>query len=202
MQTKVIKFGGSSLADAAHFKKVAEIVKEDPARRYVIPSAPGKRFKEDEKVTDMLYGCFEQAMRDEDFGAAFDKIVTRYEDIIRDLGLTIDLSKEYDKIKGAFLHQPGRDYAASRGEYLNALILANYLGFDFIDAAKVIFFKEDGSFDSERTNVTLSAILHNHPYAVIPGFYGSMPNGTIKTFSRGGSDVSGSIVARAVHADL
>ena len=202
MQTKVINFGGSSLADAAHFQKVAEIVKEDPARRYVIPSAPGKRFKEDEKVTDMLYGCFEQAMRDEDFGAAFDKIVTRYEDIIRDLGLTIDLSKEYDKIKGAFLHQPGRDYAASRGEYLNALILANYLGFDFIDAAKVIFFKEDGSFDSERTNVTLSAILHNHPYAVIPGFYGSMPNGTIKTFSRGGSDVSGSIVARAVHADL
>ncbi len=202
MQVKVIKFGGSSLADAEQFKKVAEIIKEDPARRYVVPSAPGKRFKEDTKVTDMLYTCFEKAMHGEDFSANFDKIIERYEAIIAGLGLTLDLSKEYERIKGAFMHQPGRDYAASRGEYLNGMILAAYLGFDFVDAASVIFFQENGSFDSERTNVTLSAILRNHKQAVIPGFYGSMPNGTIKTFSRGGSDVTGSIVARAVHADI
>ncbi len=202
MQVKVIKFGGSSLADAEHFKKVAEIIQEDPARRYVVPSAPGKRFKEDTKVTDMLYSCFEKASRGEEFDAEFDKIIDRYEAIIAELGITLDMTKEYDRIKGAFMHQPGRDYAASRGEYLNGIILAAYLGFDFIDAASVIFFQENGSFDGERTNVTLSAILRNHKQAVIPGFYGSMPNGTIKTFSRGGSDVTGSIVARAVHADI
>ena len=202
MQVKVIKFGGSSLADAEQFKKVADIIREDPARRYVVPSAPGKRFKEDTKVTDMLYTCFEKAMHGEDFSANFDKIIERYESIIAGLGLTLDLSKEYERIKGAFMHQPGRDYAASRGEYLNGMILAAYLGFDFIDAASVIFFQENGSFDGERTNVTLSAILRNHKQAVIPGFYGSMPNGTIKTFSRGGSDVTGSIVARAVNADI
>lgn len=202
MQVKVIKFGGSSLADAEHFKKVAEIIQEDPARRYVVPSAPGKRFKEDTKVTDMLYSCFEKASRGENFDEDFDKIIERYEAIIAGLGITLDMTKEYDRIKGAFMHQPGRDYAASRGEYLNGIILAAYLGFDFIDAASVIFFQENGSFDGERTNVTLSAILRNHKQAVIPGFYGSMPNGTIKTFSRGGSDVTGSIVARAVNADI
>ena len=202
MQVKVIKFGGSSLADAEHFRKVAEIIHEDPARRYVVPSAPGKRTKDDTKVTDMLYACFEKAMRGEEFDADFDRIIERYEAIIKDLGLSLDLTKEYDRIKGAFMHQPGRDYAASRGEYLNGIILANYLGFDFIDAATVIYFQDNGTFDADRTNVTLSAILRNHKQAVIPGFYGSMPNGTIKTFSRGGSDVTGSIVARAVHADI
>lgn len=202
MQVKVIKFGGSSLADAEHFRKVAEIIHEDPARRYVVPSAPGKRTKDDTKVTDMLYACFEKAMRGEEFDADFDRIIERYEAIIKDLGLSLDLTKEYDRIKGAFMHQPGRDYAASRGEYLNGIILANYLGFDFIDAATVIYFQDNGTFDADRTNVTLSAILRNHKQAVIPGFYGSMPNGTIKTFSRGGSDVTGSIVARAVHADV
>ncbi len=202
MQVKVIKFGGSSLADAEHFKKVAEIIQEDPARRYVVPSAPGKRFGDDTKVTDMLYGCFEKAARGEDFNEDFDKIIDRYESIIQGLGISLDMTKEYDRIKGAFMHQPGRDYAASRGEYLNGIILAAYLGFDFIDAASVIFFQDNGNYDSERTNVTLSAILRNHKQAVIPGFYGSMPNGTIKTFSRGGSDVTGSIVARAVNADI
>ena len=202
MNVKVIKFGGSSLADANQFKKVAEIIHADPARRYVVPSAPGKRFDGDTKVTDMLYSCFEKAMRGEEFDEEFDKIIDRYESIISDLGLSLDMSKEYNRIKGAFMHQPGRDYAASRGEYLNGIILANYLGYDFIDAASVIFFQENGAFDSERTNVTLSAILRNHKQAVIPGFYGSMPNGTIKTFSRGGSDVTGSIVSRAVNADI
>ena len=202
MQVKVIKFGGSSLADAEQFKKVADIIHEDPSRRYVVPSAPGKRFKDDTKVTDMLYACFEKAMRGEDFEEDFNKIIERYEDIIKGLGLTLDMTKEYDRIKSAFMHRPGRDYAASRGEYLNGIILAKYLGFDFIDAASVIFFQDNGSYDSEHTNVMLSSILRNHERAVIPGFYGSMPNGTIKTFSRGGSDITGSIVARAVNADI
>ena len=202
MQVKVIKFGGSSLADAEQFKKVADIIHEDPSRRYVVPSAPGKRFKDDTKVTDMLYSCFEKAMHGEDFEEDFNKIIERYEDIIRGLGLTLDMTKEYDRIKSAFMHRPGRDYAASRGEYLNGIILAKYLGFDFIDAASVIFFQDNGSYDSEHTNVMLSSILRNHERAVIPGFYGSMPNGTIKTFSRGGSDITGSIVARAVNADI
>ena len=202
MQVKVIKFGGSSLADAEQFKKVADIIHEDPARRYVVPSAPGKRFKEDTKVTDMLYACFEKAMNNENFDEDFAKIIDRYEAIISGLGLTLDMTKEYERIKSAFMHRPGRDYAASRGEYLNGIILANYLGFDFIDAASVIFFQDNGSYDSEHTNVMLSSILRNHKQAVIPGFYGSMPNGTIKTFSRGGSDITGSIVARAVNADI
>lgn len=202
MQVKVIKFGGSSLADAEHFKKVADIIREDPSRRYVIPSAPGKRMDGDTKVTDMLYACFEKASCGEEFEQDFDKIIDRYESIISGLGITLDLSKEYSRIQGAFLHQPGKDYAASRGEYLNGIILAKYLDYDFIDSANVIFFQDNGAFDAERTNVTLSAILRNHKCAVIPGFYGSMPNGTIKTFSRGGSDVTGSIVARAVNADL
>ena len=159
MQVKVIKFGGSSLADAEQFKKVADIIHEDPARRYVVPSAPGKRFKDDTKVTDMLYSCFEKAMKGEDFDADFDKIIERYESIIAGLGLDLDMTKEYDRIKGAFMHQPGRDYAASRGEYLNGIILAKYLGFDFIDAASVIFFQDNGSYDSEHTNVMLSSIL-------------------------------------------
>ena len=200
MQVKVIKFGGSSLADAEHFRKVAEIIHEDPARRYVVPSAPGKRTKDDTKVTDMLYACFEKAMRGEEFDADFDKIIERYEAIIADLGLSLDMTKEYERIKGAFMHQPGRDYAASRGEYLNGMILANFLGFDFIDAATVIYFQDNGTFDADRTNVTLSAILRNHKQAVIPGFYGSMPNGTIKTFSRGGSDVTGALAAAALDA--
>ena len=202
MNLKVLKFGGSSLADAAQFQKVKAIVEAEPSRRYVIPSAPGKRFSGDAKVTDLLYSCFDQAQLDQDIDESFDRIVKRYEEIISELGLTLDLQREFEIIKTSILHNAGRDYVASRGEYLNGLILANYLGFDFIDPQKYIFFKENGNFDSERTNVILSAVLKGHQHAVIPGFYGSMPNGTIKTFSRGGSDITGSIVARAVGADL
>ena len=202
MSLKVLKFGGSSLADAEQFKKVANIIKAEPSRRYVVPSAPGKRFKDDDKVTDMLYRCFELAHNGEDFSEVFEKISERYRSIIDGLGLDFDITKEMDRIRETLLHNAGRDYAASRGEYLNGLILARYLGYDFIDAAKVIYFKDNGVLDSERTNVVLSAILRQHERAVIPGFYGSMPNGTIKTFSRGGSDITGSIVARAAQADL
>ena len=202
MNIKVTKFGGSSLADAEHFIKVANIIKADPARRYVVPSAPGKRSSTDTKVTDMLYACYESAVRGEDISELFSRIVDRYNGIISDLGLDLDLSREYDRIKASMIHNAGRDYAASRGEYLNGIILAKYLNYDFIDAAKVVFFDEYSRFDGERTNEVLSHELKRHERAVIPGFYGIMPNGTVKTFSRGGSDITGSIVARACMADL
>ncbi len=202
MSLKVLKFGGSSLADAAHFRQVAEIIKAEPERRYVVASAPGKRKGGDTKVTDLLYQCYELATNDEDISEVFEEIKTRYNDIIRDLNLDLDLTEAFEKIRVSLIHNSGRDYIASRGEYLNAMVLAKYLGFDFIDAKKVIFFKEDGSFDAEKTNDVLSDYLSKHEYAVVPGFYGSMPNGTIKTFSRGGSDITGSIVARAASATL
>lgn len=202
MSVKVLKFGGSSLADAEHFRKVAEIVKSEPERRYIVASAPGKRNAEDEKVTDMLYKCYDLTKNDENIDPIFMCIKRRYEKIIKDLGISFSLDKEFNKIRMAIEHHAGRDYIASRGEYLNAIVLANYLGFDFIDAEKGIFFREDGTFDAEKTNKVLSLILSKHEYAVIPGFYGSMPNGTIKTFTRGGSDFTGSVVARAARADL
>ena len=202
MQLKVVKFGGSSLADAEHFKQVASIIKADPSRRYVVASAPGKRSGDDEKVTDMLYNCYNMIKNHEDITDYYKKIVNRYTEIIRGLGIDFDITGELEYIKNAMMARSGRDYAASRGEYLNSLILAKYLGFDFVDAENVIFFKENSEFDEEKTNQAMKEELKNHKNAVIPGFYGSMPNGTIKTFSRGGSDVTGSIVARAAGADL
>ncbi len=205
MQIKVVKFGGSSLADAQHFKQVADIIRSDPSRRYVVPSAPGKRFSGDTKVTDMLYRCYEMIRSREsieEIDDLYSQIVGRYREIIRELGLNFDMSGEFEYVKNAMMHASGRDYAASRGEYLNGIVLAKYLGFDFIDAENVIFFKENGTFDEERTNRVLGEELARHEHAVIPGFYGVMPNGTVRTFSRGGSDITGSIVARACNAYL
>ena len=202
MEIKVVKFGGSSLADAEHFRRVAAIVKTDSSRRYVVASAPGKRDRSDTKVTDMLYQCYDMVRGREDITEMFGRIADRYNSIIRDLGLEFDISGELNYIKNAFLHHAGRDFAASRGEYLNSLILAKYLGFAFVDAESVIYFRENGAFDEERTNAAMREELASRPYAVIPGFYGVMPNGTIKTFSRGGSDITGSIVARAAEASL
>lgn len=199
---KVVKFGGSSLADAAQFKKVKNIITSDPARKFVVPSAPGKRFSSDIKVTDMLYECYNTAVSEGNIDDIFAKVCERYDAIISDLGLDYDLTEEYNKIKRTILHNSGRDYAASRGEYLNGKILAKYLGYDFIDPALYVRFLDNGNFDAETTNDLLSAELKKHKNGVIPGFYGSMPNGTIRTFSRGGSDITGSIVARAVLADL
>lgn len=202
MQLKVVKFGGSSLADAEHFKQVASIIKADPSRRYVIASAPGKRGNDDEKVTDMLYNCYNMIRNREDINEYYQKIIDRYISIISGLGIDFDITGELEYIKNAMMARSGRDYAASRGEYLNSIILAKYLGFDFVDAENVIFFKENSEFDEEKTNEAMKAELSKHKNAVIPGFYGTMPNGTIKTFSRGGSDITGAIVARAVDADL
>ena len=199
---KVVKFGGSSLASAQQFSKVKSIITADKHRRYVIPSAPGKRFSGDTKVTDMLYDCYDTAVSGSNFEEKLDKIHERYNEIIEGLHLDLSLDKEFEKIYEYFKNGAGVNYAASRGEYLNGIIMANYLGFEFIDAAEVIFFDEDGEFDSEKTNNILSMRLEKTDCAVIPGFYGAMPNGTIKTFSRGGSDITGSIVARAVKADL
>ncbi|MBQ2384677.1 MAG: aspartate kinase [Clostridia bacterium] len=202
MKVKVVKFGGSSLADAEHFKQVASIIKADSQRRYVVPSAPGKRFKEDVKVTDMLYECYEKIRNHESIDEIYAKISERYNSIIAGLGLDFDISGELEYVKSAMMHRSGRDFAASRGEYLNSLILAKYLKFDFVDAENVIFFKDNGTLDEEKTNEAMREELMQHKNAVIPGFYGVMPNGTIKTFSRGGSDITGSIVARALDADL
>ena len=202
MGTVVTKFGGTSMADADKFRQVASIIKASPDRRYVVVSAPGKRFKGDFKITDMFYLCYEKAEAGENIDVLFNEIVDRYNTIISELGLPVDLDREFTRIRNGMYNMTGRDYAASRGEYLNAKILAAYLGYDFIDAREVIFFNNDGTFNAEYTNDVLSARLRRHERAVFPGFYGAMPNGTIKTFSRGGSDITGSIVARAAAAEL
>lgn len=184
---------------------VADIIRSDPSRKFVVPSAPGRRFKNDTKVTDMLYECFRMVREHAEMSEIdeyYSRIEERFNGIIRDLGLDFDISGELSYIKQAILHRSGRDYAASRGEYLNGLILSKYLGYDFIDAENVIFFQENGALDMMKTNEVLSHELLMHKHAVIPGFYGIMPNGTVKTFSRGGSDVTGSIVAMAAGADL
>ena len=199
---KVSKFGGSSLASAKQFKKVGDIIRADKSRRYVVPSAPGKRNDKDEKVTDMLYACYDAASEGRSYKKILEKIRGRYEEIIEGLDLNLNLDHEFAKLEENFLAGAGRDYAASRGEYLNGIVMAHYLGYEFIDAAEVIFFDEQGNFEAELTNRELSERLSHVERAVIPGFYGSRPDGSVKTFSRGGSDVTGSIVARAVHADL
>ncbi|MBO4981597.1 MAG: aspartate kinase [Lachnospiraceae bacterium] len=200
--SKVVKFGGSSLASAEQFKKVGNIIRADKERKYVVPSAPGKRFKEDTKVTDMLYDCYRLAEEGKDFHEDLKAIRERYDEIIEGLGLKLDLGAEFDVIAKNFQEKAGSNYAASRGEYLNGIVMAKYLGYEFIDAATVIFFDEEGNFDADKTNGILSERLSKCKNAVVPGFYGAMPDGSVKTFSRGGSDVTGSIVAKAVKADV
>ena len=182
MNPIVVKFGGSSLATAAQFEKVAAIIREAPARRYVVASAPGKRFDGDTKVTDLLYCCYDAACAGQDFMPVLAEIRQRFADIIGALRLSANM--------------------ASRGEYLNSKLLAAYLGFRFVDAAQMVLFRADGSFDPEATNTAIGHALVSVEHAVIPGFYGAMPDGTVHTFSRGGSDVTGSVVARAVGAGL
>ena len=199
---KVVKFGGSSLASAEQFKKVGDIIRADKSRVYVVPSAPGKRFSGDTKVTDMLYTCYNAAIKEKKFTTQLNEIKARYDEIIDGLGLDLSLESEFDVIRENFSKKIGRDYAASRGEYLNGIIMANYLGYEFIDAAEVILFNEDGVFDGDKTNEILSKRLAEVENAVVPGFYGAMPDGNIKTFSRGGSDLTGSIVAKAAKVDM
>lgn len=199
---KVVKFGGSSLASAKQFKKAGDIIRADKSRRYVVPSAPGKRDDRDEKVTDMLYQCYDLAVEGKGYKKLLEKIKERYMQIIDGLDLNLNLDHEFDMIEENFLNKAGRDYAASRGEYLNGLVMAAYLGYEFIDAAEVVFFDDEGNFLAELTDQELGERLEHTERAVIPGFYGSRHDGTIKTFSRGGSDITGSIVAKAIHADI
>lgn len=199
---KVVKFGGSSLASAEQFVKVGDIIHADGDRKFVVPSAPGKRFDKDTKVTDMLYKCYDLAEKDHSFSAEMAQIEKRYKEIIAGLGLGLDLSGEFDSIIDNFKTKAGANYAASRGEYLNGIIMANYLGYEFIDPAEAIRFNEAGVFDAELTHKLLSKRLENVERAVIPGFYGAREDGTVVTFSRGGSDITGSIVAKAIHADV
>ena len=199
---KVVKFGGSSLASAEQFKKVVEIIRADQERKFVVPSAPGKRNPDDTKVTDMLYECYALAEEGKDFKAELAAIKDRYQEIIDGLELKLSLEEEFKTIEKDFKAKAGDNYAASRGEYLNGIIMAAYLGFEFVDAAEVILFGQDGEFDSETTNRKLKERLAGMEAAVIPGFYGAYEDGTVKTFSRGGSDITGSIVARAIKANV
>ncbi len=201
-RNKVVKFGGSSLASAEQIKKAVAIIRADETRRFVVPSAPGKRFSDDTKVTDLLIKLYSESASDASFDATFETIKSRYNEIIDGLGMELDLSGEFETICEQLVSGTTLDYVASRGEYLNGLILAAYLGFPFIDAAEVIFFDENGNFEAELTNRVMSRRLSRQKNAVIPGFYGSLPNGSVKTFSRGGSDITGAIVARAAMVDL
>ena len=199
---KVVKFGGSSLASAEQFKKVGDIIRSDESRRYVVPSAPGKRFDGDIKVTDMLYECYRAAEKGEKIAGKIKKIQARYQEIIDGLGLDLKMDEQFAEIEKNFIAQAGSDYAASRGEFLNGIVMANYLGYTFVDPAECIFFEDNGNLDDEMTYRKLAERLEGIDHAVIPGFYGSLHDGSVKTFSRGGSDVTGSIVAKAIHADL
>ena len=199
---KVVKFGGSSLASAEQFKKVGDIIRSDESRRYVVPSAPGKRFDGDIKVTDMLYECYRAAEKGEKIAGKIKKIQARYQEIIDGLELDLKLDEQFAEIEKNFIAQAGSDYAASRGEFLNGIVMANYLGYTFVDPAECIFFEDNGNLDGEMTYKKLEERLEGIDHAVIPGFYGSLHDGSVKTFSRGGSDVTGSIVAKAIHADL
>ncbi|MEG2361598.1 MAG: aspartate kinase [Christensenella sp.] len=202
MAVKVAKFGGSSLACAEQIVKMREIIDADEARKFVVPSAPGKRFTEDVKVTDLLYALHDAATHFDDTQVIYEQIVQRYTAIRDELGLSIKIEEYLERMLSDIKTGANVDYAASRGEYLNGLLIADYLGYDFIDAADVIFFDEDGRYDAKKTLAVLPGALKVHERAVIPGFYGSMPNGQIKTFSRGGSDITGAIVSRAANADL
>jgi aspartate kinase len=208
MSITVAKFGGTSLADAGQFRKVQAIVKSDPQRRYIVPSAPGKRRAADKKITDLLYLCHAHVQQELPFDEVFDLIAGRYLEIIKDLGLKLDLRPHLEQIKKQIARAAQSpqgstpDYAASRGEYLSGLILADLLGYDFVDAAEVVLFDEQGRFDAEGTQEKVNKRLGKHTKAVIPGFYGATPKGHVKTFSRGGSDISGAIVARGVGAGV
>ena len=198
----VVKFGGSSLADAAQFRKVRDIIRMDPRRCYVVPSAPGRRFPEDEKITDLLYQTYRAQRNGENIEPIFRRVRERYLSIAEELGLSFPIARELDEVERLIREGASEDFCASRGEYLNGLLLADYLGFAFLDPKDLVFFNDDGTFDSERTNAVMAEKLKTVPQAVIPGFYGSIRNGEIHTFSRGGSDISGSIVARAAYAEL
>jgi len=200
MGVKVAKFGGSSLADAARIIQAMDIVRSDPDRRYVVASAPGKRTPDDIKVTDLLYQVYEN--RNGDYARPLSSIKQRYAEIAAGLGVEVDLDPEFERIESHLTSDDGSDYFASRGEYLNSMIIATYLGWPFVDAAEVVRFSDSGEFDPAQTDILLASRLGDLEHAIIPGFYGATPSGEIRTFPRGGSDVTGALVARAIDAEV
>ena len=203
MGVKVCKFGGSSVADLIQLKKTKDIIESDPERRYVVVSAPGRRFDEDIKITDVLYLTHSHREHKLPYDQLLQVIFDRYMATAANLGLRIDLASEYDVIREKMREGCSADYIASRGEYLNALIIAAFLGYDFVDASGLVLFNSKGRLMEEETNKAISEELAKHERAVIPGFYGTYADtGEVKTFSRGGSDITGSIVARAIGADV
>ena len=198
----VTKFGGSSLADAEHFKKVKDILAMDPERKFVVPSAPGKRGPGDDKITDLLYAAHRAASEGKTFQHLLERIRARYEEIASELHVDMDFAPEFSEIEKNLKAGATPDYAASRGEYLNGKLLSKYIGIPFVDAAEVVRFTADGRLMEEETNAIMGERLMNMRRAVVPGFYGADAEGNIHTFSRGGSDVSGALVSRAVNADV
>ena len=200
--SKAVKFGGSSVANSEQFKKVKQIILADPDRKYVVTSACGKSGQEDHKVTDLLYLCAAHITYDVSYESIFQSIVDKYMEIKRSLGLKIDLGREFAKIRQNLAQNLNLDYLVSRGEYLTGLCLAEYLDADFVDASRVIRFHYDGSIDLDKCQELLKAQVDPGRRVVIPGFYGSLPNGVIKVMSRGRSDITGSIVANAFDVDV
>ena len=202
MGLKVAKFGGSSLADGIQLIKTKNIITADPARKYIVVSAPGKRYEGDVKVTDLLYLCKAHIENNLPYEQVFQVICDRYMAMAINLGVTVDIFPEFEKIRQNLQKGASSDYIASRGEYLNARVIAAFLGYDFVDTEGLIKFDAKGRLLTEETNEALAKELKNHESAVLPGFYGTTPDGKIKTFSRGGSDITGALVARAVNADV
>jgi aspartate kinase len=199
---KVCKFGGSSLANAVQIKKAARIIEADEQRRIVVPSAPGKRFNADSKITDLLFAFYNCVKCENDYKSILGEITERYTDIRDGLGINTDIEKNLKDIEKKVLSGAGEDYTVSRGEFLNGILIADYLGYDFIDAAEVVFFDGNGVYEPDKTRLVMRERLRGVERAVIPGFYGSKPDGSIKTFPRGGSDISGAIAAGAVRAEV
>lgn len=202
MGVKVAKFGGSSVADALQIGKIKNIIENDPDIHYVVVSAPGKRFSDDSKVTDLLYLCKAHIEHNLPYQQIFQVICDRFMAVEVNLGVNVGLKEEFEEIRKNLEAGASADYIASRGEHLNAMLIAAYLGFDFVDSSRIVRFDEKGRFMEDLTNKEIAEELKRHERAVIPGFYGAKVDGTIKTFSRGGSDITGALVARAVGADV
>ncbi len=202
MGVKVAKFGGTSVADGIQLTKTKHIIEEDPDRRYIVVSAPGKRFDSDNKVTDLLYLCKTHLEHNLPYDQIFQVVADRFMAVEMNLGLHVDMAGHLIDIRENLLHNPTAEYIASRGEYLTAILTAGLLGYDFIDTAGLVQFDAKGRLLAEETNEALRKALSRHEKAVLPGFYGTGPDGRIHTFSRGGSDITGALVARAVEADV
>ena len=200
MAVKVCKFGGTSMADGNVMNRVKSIIDSDKDRKFIVVSAPGKRYSGDVKVTDMLYECYREVEEKGSCGAAFALIRNRFTSIVKELNIDFDIGSVLDETEARINREKSEDFTASRGEYLSARVMAEVLGAKFIDAEDVIFFDLNGAYDAEKSDRAINEALRGAARAVFPGFYGRGADGKVKTFSRGGSDISGAIVARAVNA--